>query len=92
MQQLLRVQGGIQCLAGGMEGCTKRIANDLKDISVISLDRLPQNFMVTREQVGHRIGMLLRDFGTAFNVSEKEGDGAGWQIVHILLLIKIVRV
>jgi hypothetical protein len=46
------------------------ITNHLKDIPVMTLNRLIQNFMMPREQSGHSIRVLLCKFGAAFDVSE----------------------
>jgi hypothetical protein len=45
--------------------------------------------MVARQQEGHRLGMLLCDFGATFDVGEEERDSAGGQITHGRLRIKI---
>jgi hypothetical protein len=66
----LRVQCGIQRLAGMMERRSKRIAHQLKDISLIRLNGLIENLMMPRKQSRHFIRMLLCEFGAAFDIRE----------------------
>lgn len=41
-----------------------------------------QNFMVPRKQRGHFLWILLCQFRAAFNIREKESNGARWEIIH----------
>jgi hypothetical protein len=41
-------------------------------------DGLAQDGVVARERIGHRLDVLLPPLRTAFDVGEKEGDGAAF--------------
>jgi hypothetical protein len=60
-----------------MECYRERVPYDLKDIAVIRLNGLMEDFMVTRKKRWHFIWMLLREFGTAFYISKQERYSAG---------------
>jgi hypothetical protein len=58
----------MQGIVGGMERRTKLIADDLKDIASVRLDRLAQDLMVPCEKRRHGIWMLLGQLCAAFDV------------------------
>lgn len=74
MQQSLSRASGDQGVAGRVECCRKGIAHDLKDEAIVRLNRLVQDFVVPREQSWHRIGILLCQFGAAFDIGEKKSN------------------
>jgi hypothetical protein len=59
-----------------MERYAKGIANDLKDIAMVCLTGRLQNGVVACPQGFPPIGVLLREFGAAFNICEDESNGA----------------
>ena len=65
------------CVTGGVEGHREGITHDLKDASIMRLNRLIQNLMMPRQKSGHFVRMFLREFGRALDVCEEEGDRAG---------------
>ena len=69
-----RCSKGVAC---SVECRTESIAYDLKDIAVVGFDRATQNSMVPRPRGFPRVRIFLREFRTAFDVGEEEGDGAG---------------
>jgi hypothetical protein len=58
---------GIICL---MKRCTKRIPNNLKDKPVVILNRLIQDFIVTRHEGRHGVWVFLGKFGAAFDIGK----------------------
>jgi hypothetical protein len=60
-----------------MKRDTKRVANNLKDITIVRIHRRLQDGVVPLAQRFPLIGILLRELGTTFDVREEEGDGAG---------------
>ncbi len=67
-----------------MERHAERIADDLKDIAVVSLHRLMQQGMMPSAQGFPLPGILLRECGAALNVGEEKRDGAGGKSFHLL--------
>jgi hypothetical protein len=45
-------------------------------------NRPVQNLIMPRKQGGHFVRMFLREFCTAFDVGEEEGDSAGGNAIH----------
>jgi len=78
----LRLDCGGKPVLCCMEGHAKGIADDLKDEATIGFARSVQNGVMARPQGFPRIGMLLRKFGTAFDICKEECNGAGWDINH----------
>lgn len=54
----------------------------MKDISILVMNALMQNLIVTRQESWHLFRMFLREFGTAFDICEEEGDCAGRECFH----------
>jgi hypothetical protein len=48
-----------------------------------------QNFMVPCKQGGHFIRISLRQLRAAFNIREKEGNGAGREVIHYFFPMQI---
>ena len=65
-----------------MEGCTKRITDDLKDMTVMGFDRRSQNRIMARPHGFPVVGIFLSQFGTALNIGEEEGHRASRMISH----------
>ena len=65
------------CVTGGVEGHREGITHNLKDISIMRLNRLIQNLMMPRQKSGHFARMFLCEFGAAFDIGEEESDSAG---------------
>jgi hypothetical protein len=77
LQAALCLKRGLERIACRVERRAERIAGDLKDVSVVHLDRLMQNGMMPREEGGQFGRELLRQRGAALDVREEESDGAG---------------
>lgn len=71
------------CVTGGVGGHREGITHNLKDISIMRLNRLVQNFMMPRQKSGHCARIVLRELGRALDVCEEEGDGAGGESHYI---------
>ena len=69
-----------------MECRAKSITDDLKDVAVMRVHRGLQDGVMAFSQYFPFIGMSLCEFGTAFDIREEEGDGAGGLIAHCLTL------
>ena len=76
LQRALRFHCRIQRVARAVERDGKRITHELKDIPVVRINRLMQNFMVAREERRHRFDMMLCQFRAAFNIRKEKGDSA----------------
>src|SRR5262245_18142117 len=62
--------------------CAIRVSNNLKDITIVSINRLIKNFIVPGQEGRHRMRMLLCKFRAAFNVGEQECDDARGRHTH----------
>jgi hypothetical protein len=67
-----------------MEGCTKCITDDLKDIAIAQFNCRRQNGVMMLPQRLPFFGMFLREFGAAFNIREEKSNSAGGKIIHRL--------
>ena len=81
-QGALTVEGGGDGGGGGREGGLDRIANGLEVNASVRLDGGIEQDEVAVDSGRHRVTVLLPALGTAFDVREEEGDGAGGQIGH----------
>src|SRR5947209_8758079 len=54
----------------------------LDDDPVVLLDAGEDQRIVAPHSSPHRVGILLPELGAGLDVSQKEGDGAGWQVGH----------
>src|SRR6266545_13214 len=82
MKASLRIECGSYCFACRVECYSKRIPNNLKNVAVMRLNGLVENFMMPRKQSRHRIRILLRQFCAAFDISKEERNGARGEICH----------
>src|SRR5688500_14978877 len=88
LQLSLCLQRGLQRLARIVEGSGKRVTNNLKDKSIVSLNALSQNFVMARKQGGHVLRMLLRKLGAAFDIGKKKCHRTSGNVIHRTLRIK----
>jgi polyhydroxyalkanoate synthesis regulator phasin len=84
LQAALRIQRGLQRIAGGAKGRAKGVADDSKDMALMRLNGVLQDGVMAREE-GRQFGReLLRQSGAALDVGEEKGDGASGKRAHQL--------
>jgi hypothetical protein len=76
LQGVLRIERGLERIAGSVKGRAEGIARDLKDVPVVCLNGLMQDFVMPREEDWQFGRILLRQRGAALDVGEKKCDGA----------------
>jgi hypothetical protein len=75
-QGALRRQRRMQGVARRVEGCTELVADDLKDVAIVRLDRAAQDRMVARQKSCDGLRILLGEPGAAFDIGKQKGDRA----------------
>ena len=82
IQRALRLQSRGERITRIGEDRAERVADHLKHVPVIRLDRALQQRMMARERVLCGIRVLLDQSRRAFDIGEQEGDGATGQADH----------
>src|SRR5262245_16009690 len=76
LQILLSLYGSFECLSGFMEGCTKCIANDLKDKAIVIFNCFAQYGVMAPPSLFPHLRMLAGQFGTVFYICKEKSDCA----------------
>src|SRR5207253_10967070 len=73
----------VTCAAEGHE---ERVALRTERDAAVTAERLPQNTPMLRQDVRVRVAELVQHARRALDVREQEGDGAGRELAHALMM------
>src|SRR5690349_18691841 len=76
LQEALRVEGGMESITGSIERDLKGVADHLVHVAPVPGRNRTQDRFLTDKGIPHPFRVCLPPVGAAFDIGEKEGNGA----------------